>query len=246
MSSLLLVNCLDVARSLGDRPEAATPATVADYLVSEYLVRRGGRFNHNPAIETTQSMFSGLMSVDDAEAHCLTAGNPAGREQNAEIVRLVGPYACARRSRCYKHGFLAVVVGRYKGQSIHVGLKAPFTRVEAGAAYVVLPGFRKTFVPSDAQLRLPCSLAATQLAKDDFRGADVEYLYAGPDAHGKERTFRPILGSSRSLWTADELDDIFDVYVRGVVLALEAGRGLTPPDLAGYRVVDPSAPSLFT
>ncbi len=223
MAGLFLVNCFDVARSLGNQPARATPASVQDFLLSEYLKKRGGGFNHDPAIVSTQHMFAGVMSVDDAECYCLTTGNPAGREQNAEIVRVVGPYAFAHRSRCHKHGFLAVAVGRYRGRTIHVGLKAPFTRVCGSKAHVVLPGFRKSFLPTDEQIVLPCSLAALQLARDDFKGADVEYLYAGPGPIGQDRMLRVIHGSERKLLDADELDEVFAIYVAGVIRALEAG-----------------------
>jgi hypothetical protein len=245
MAGLFLVNCLDVARSLGDSIRAATPEQVCEFLTSEYLKERQGGFNHDPAISATYDMFSGLKDVLEAEAFCLQNGNPKGREQNAEIVRTVGSYACSRISRCHKHGFLAVTVGRYKGQSIHVGLKAPFTRVRDGKAFVVVPGFRKSFVPSEQQIDVPCSLASVQLARDDFRGADVEYLYAGPSPAGEGRMFRVIHGESRNLLDADELDEVLETYVRGVVMTLERGRGLSKPDLAGYRVVDPDEPSLF-
>ena len=216
-----------------------------DFLIDDYLKKRGGGFNHDPAISATQSMFAGLMTVDGAVNFCRTTGNPAGRQQNAEIVEVVGPHACGSESRCYRHGFLAVAVGRYKGRTIHVGLKAPFTRVQGTDAYVVVPGFRKSFIPTDAQITLPCSLAAAQLARDDFKGADVEYLYAGPSPAGGERMFRLIRGRDLDLHSADELDDIFAIYVEGVIAALDAGHGLGDADLAGYRVVDPDEPTFF-
>jgi hypothetical protein len=190
-------------------------------------------------------MFGGLKTAAEAEKYCRSNGNPAGREQNGDIVKAVSGYACSNVSRCYPHGYLAVVVGRYRGRNIHVGLKAPFTRVRGGAAFVVVPGFRKTFVPSEQQIDLPCSLAAAQLAKDDFKGADVEYLHAGPAPGSDERMLRVVHGKDRRLLSADELDQVFEVYVRGVVMILEHGRGLEKPDLAGYRIVDPDEPPLF-
>jgi hypothetical protein len=245
MPGLFLVNCLDVARSLGERAASATPERVCDFLEREYLRRAGGGFNHDPAIGACYDMFAGLKSAAEAEAHCLANGNPAGREQNADIVRTIGEYACRNTSRCYRHSFLAIAVGRYKGRTIYVGLKAPFTRVRGGKAFVVVPGFRKTFIPSEHQIDLPCSLAAAQLAKDDHKGADIEYLYAGPAPDSNERMLRVVHGSDRKLMNIDELDRIFEIYVRGVALALEHGRGLEKPDLAGYRIVDPDEPSLF-
>jgi hypothetical protein len=242
MAGLFLVNCLDVARSLGNSIEAATPEAVSDFLEDEYLRKRGGGFNHDPAIAACHDMFAGLKSAEEAEEYCRTNGNPAGREQNADIVRTVSGYACRNVSRCYRHSFLAVAVGRYKGQTIYVGLKAPFTRVRGYEALVVVPGFRKSFVPTEQQINLPCSLAAVQLARDDFKSADVEYLYAGPAPSGGERMFRAIRGKDRRLFGVDELDRIFETYVHGVILVLERGRGLSKPDLAGYRIVDPNEP----
>jgi hypothetical protein len=33
-----------------------------------------------------------------------------------------------------------------------------------------------------------------------------------------------------------------DVYVKGVALVMEAGLGRSPPDLRGYRIIDPREP----
>ncbi len=246
MAGLFLVNCLDVARSLGSDFSKATPSSVCQFFLDDYLKPRGGGgFNHDPAIGATARVFEGSMSASEAIHYCRTNGNPSGREQNAEVLELVGPYAEREISTVYRHGFLAVVVGRHKGQSIHVGLKAPFTRVRHDEAFVVVPGFRKTFAPTEQQLTLPCSLAADQFARGDYRSADVEYLYAGSAPTGSKRMFKVIRGAKRELLSTDQLDDIFDIYVKGVVMALERGQGLQRPDLAGYRVVDPDQPSMF-
>lgn len=245
MAGLLLVSSFDVARALGDDPSKARASDVRDFLIEDYLRKRGGGFNHDPSITATKGMFEGSMSANLAIDYCRTSGNPAGRKQNAEIATVVAPYACANVSRCYKHDYLAVAVGRFKGKTIHVGLKAPFTRVQGSSAYVVLPGFRKSFVPTDAQINLPLSLAAVQLARDDFKGADIEYLHAGPAPGTSVRMLRVIHGCRRKLLDADELDDVFAVYVEGVISALDAGYGMSEPDLAGYRVIDPNAPTFF-
>lgn len=245
MAGLLLVNIMDVARSLGPDPMHASATDVSQFLINEYLRQRGGGFNHDTAIMATEAIFSGRSSVSDAIEFCRTTGNPKGREQNAQIIETVGAYAASQPSRCYKTGFLAIAIGRFKGHTIFAGLKAPFTRVRGKNAYVVVPGFRKSFAPTDAQLDIPLSLAANQLARDDFSAADVEYLSAGPSPVDDGRMFKVVRGIERKLLSEYELDMILSIYVEGVVRTLESGKGLDRPDLAGYRVVDPDEPSMF-
>jgi hypothetical protein len=65
MSNLLHMNVLDVGRAFGSDPDAATPDTVADWLLSEYTSkRRGGsitirRFTRS----TTSSAVRRLLSL---------------------------------------------------------------------------------------------------------------------------------------------------------------------------------------
>lgn len=59
MVGVYLVNVLDVARSLGIDPTRVTPESVAQWLVAEYMKKRRGRFNYNPAINKTFELFRG-------------------------------------------------------------------------------------------------------------------------------------------------------------------------------------------
>jgi len=54
---VLLLNVFDVARSLGAKPLEATATSVANWLLTEYVPKRGGSFNYNPAINATFDLF---------------------------------------------------------------------------------------------------------------------------------------------------------------------------------------------
>ena len=233
------------AAPLGPGFAQATSRGVEDFLIREYLSRRGGGFNHDPAILVTGDLFRGRVNTEQAEQYCLSNGSPAGREQNAAIAKLVGPYAEQHISVVYKVGFLAIAVGRHKGRTIYLGLKTPYVRVEAGDPRLVVPGYRKTYLPTDEQVGFPISLAHNWIAKDDLAGIDTEYLYAGPGKNGEDRDFRAITASSRSLLTRDALDELLQVYVAGVVRVLDRGLGQSNAKLAGYKIVDPSQGSLI-
>ncbi len=246
MSSLLLVNALDASRALGPRLADASAGSVEHFFMTEYLPKRGGAFNHDTSIFATGDLFRGKIKTSEAVRYCLTNGSRAGRQQNAEIVGLVGPHAELHRSMVHKVGFLAIAVGRHKGRTLFLGVKAPFVRVERqGDGYLVIPGYRKTYVPSDEQIGVPIALAHHQIAKDDLAGVDTEYLYAGPDLGGRDRTFRAITGSARSLLLPDQIDDLLAVYVAGIAKILDRGLGLGAARFAGYRIIDPTQGRMF-
>jgi hypothetical protein len=207
--------------------------------MTEYLRRKGGGFNHDTSILATGDVFRGRITTRQAEQYCLSKGSPAGREQNAAIVRLVGPYAEQRHSVVHKVGYLAVPVGRFNGRSIFLGVKAPYVRINAAEGCLVIPGFRKTFLPSDDQILFPCSLAYHQIARDDFAGVLPEYLYAGPGNGGEDRVFKAVLGKPNDVLLPDQIDDLLNIYIQGIVRVLEHGHGLRNPNLTGYRVIDP-------
>jgi hypothetical protein len=209
-------------------------------------LRRGGGFNHDPSIRAVHDVFRGVLSPEQAEAFCLSNGNPKGREQNAAILRAVGTHAAANVSVCHRIGYVAVRIARYKGENIHIGIKAPFIRVrEQRAAFLVIPGFRKDSRPLGWQIDFVCSVAANQLARDDYERADVEYLYAGPAANSAEREFHAYHGRDMSLFNADQIDALLQKYVEAVVKHLEKGHGAQPGKFAGYRIVDRAQGSLF-
>lgn len=241
MSSILLVNVLDVARSLGINPLRVTPEVVAAWLIERYLKARRGGFNYDPAIGATFDLFRGAHTLDSSVLHCLTHGNPKGRRQNADAIKTVAPYALANISTCYRIGHSAVVVGRIAGESVYVGIKAPMVRVVHDEAYVVMPGYRMTYRPDEPEIDVACSIALATFARDDFSSADFEYLYSGPDIAGR-RSFRAIKGRDRRVYDRDAVDGLLDVYVKGVALVIKAGIPATKPDLRGYRIIDPREP----
>lgn len=244
MAGLYLVNVLDVARSLGANPTKATPALVADWLLAEYLKKRGGGFNYNPAINLTFDLFRGAVSRDQAILHCSSCGNPKGRRQNVEAIKQVADYALENISTCYKVGFRAVAIGRIKSEQVYVGVKAPMVRVNHDEAFVVMPGFRMSHRPVETEIDVACSIALASFARDGYDEADVEYLYAGPGISGL-REFRSIRGKDRKVFDRDAIDSLLDVYVRGVAIALAAGAVSRPANLDGYSVIDPRQSSMF-
>jgi len=244
MSSPLLINVLDVARSLGIDPTHATPESVAAWLTERYLKRRGGGFNYDPAISVTFDLFRGVHTFDSGVLHCLANGNPKGRRQNAEAIKTVAPYALSNISTCYRIGHSAVVVGRIAGETVYIGIKAPMVRVVHDEAFVVMPGFRMTYRPEEPEIDVACSIALATFGRDDFASADFEYLYSGPDIAGR-RSFRAIKGRDRHVYDQDAVDTLIDVYVRGLALVIEAGIPVTRPDLRGYRIIDPREPAFL-
>ena len=244
MSSLFLLNVLDVSRAFGTEPRRTTAREIAEWLIEEYSKKRGGTFNYNPATNTLYDLFRGATSPEQAALHCMTTGNPKGRGQNVDAIKAVAPYAVDNISTCYRIGFSAVALGRAKGHTVYAAIKSPMVRVAHNESFVVLPGFRMSFRPTPGQIDLACSIALANLARDDFADADFEYLHAGPGV-SKGREFRAIKGKDRSIYDIDQLDALLDVYVRGVALAIEMGAEVKSPNLRGYRIIDPREPGLF-
>jgi hypothetical protein len=245
MSGVTLLNVLDVARSLGSQPLRATPNQVADWLLSEYLKRRGGGFNYDPAIGAVYDLFRGACSEDQAILHCMASGNPKGRGQNISAVKCISSYALQNKSTCYRIRFRALPVGRVKSQTIYVGIKAPMIRVRDGEVLVVMPGFRMSHRPAEPEIDTACSIALANFGRDDFADADFEYLYAGPGVDGRIREFRSIRGKGRNILAASEIDAVLQTYVEGVALAIEAGAENKAPRLDQYYVADDRQQMMF-
>ena len=157
MSGLSLLNVLDVARALGPDPLRTTPIHVADWLMG-YVKKRGGSFNYNTSISTTFDLFRGVSTYDDAVRHCSMSGNPKGRRQNTDAIKQVAPYALENVSSCYRIGFVAVAVGRTRGETVYIGIKTPMVRVAHHEAFVVMPGFRMSHRPVEAEIDVACSI----------------------------------------------------------------------------------------
>lgn len=240
MSTILGLDILDVARSLGDAPFQATPQSVADWLL-EYNARSGGGFNYDPAINTIVDAFGGRHTLESAVSYCETHGNPKGRNQNASAIRALMPHILANTSTCYRIGLTAVAIGRFEGRTVYAKIKAPLLRVRDNKAYVVMPGLRLGHTPTEVSIDLACSVALANYAQDDFEMADFEYLYSGR-ALGGGRQFKAIYGKDRFRFSDDAIDRLLDIYVQGVAIAHQQGADTNTPTLRGYRIVDPRAP----
>lgn len=240
MSSLLCLDILDVAQSMGEHMLQATPESVCKWLLN-YQAKSGGGFNYDPAINTIIDAFKGKHTLQSAVEYCATNGNPKGRKQNASAIEALMPHILDNQSICYRIGLTAVAVGRFGGKTVYAKIKAPLLRTANGKAYVVMPGLRMSCRPSKAAIDFACSVALDQFAQDDFETADFEYLYAGPGI-GKDREFMPIYGKDRFRFSRDTIDKMLDIYVKGVALADSRGADTRVPALRGYRIVDPNSP----
>ena len=244
MSSLLLMNFLDVARSLGCDPLTAKPDDVASFIRREFRAR-GGTFNYNTSITSLPALFEGQKTVEEAINYCLTKGSPAGRVQNANAVEIAGAYAFSERSKCYRIPFSAVPIGRLaSGQTAFMAIKAPLVRVRRPDIFVVVPGFRLGHRPQGTEIDVAASLAVATFARDDFNEADYEYLDCSRGASG-ERELRVYHGRDRRLFSLDEVDHMLDIYVRGLALAFQSGMPANAPNFRGYKIIDPDQPRMI-
>ncbi len=244
MSSLLLTNFLDIARSLGSQPEKATPESVAHFIKKE-LGPGGGLFNYNTSINSLAALFKGDLCVEDAEDYCLRHGAPAGRKQNADAIRLAGSYAAGEKSNCYKIPFSAVPVGRLSGnRTVYMAIKAPLVRVRNGSVFVVVPGFRLGHRPQGAEIDVAASFALANFGRDDFDAADYEYMDCSRGSSG-ERELQIYRGKDRRIYSLDEVDNFLGIYVRGLAIAVDGGMEARAPNFRGYRVIDPDQPRMI-
>ncbi|WP_230292999.1 hypothetical protein [Croceicoccus sp. Ery5] len=249
MATVRSLDIFDVARSLGQRPFAATPESVADWIMANYQGSKGGGFNYDTSIEAVYDAFRGGHTTESAINHCLVNGNPKGRTQNASAIKAVMPYILEHQSRCYRTGLTAVAVGRYSARTVFAKIKAPLIRVEGDQAFMVVPGFRMSHRPRDIEIDFACSVALEVLSEGNYAAADFEYLYAGPgpklSGRKQARMFQAVHGCDRHRFDVDTINRLLDVYVNGVALAAERGADTREPDLRGYRIIDPSQPSMF-
>ena len=152
MASIRSLDILDVARSFGQAPFSATPRSVADWLLIQYMKSSGGGFNYDPAIHTMYDAFRGGHTLESAVLHCSDQGNPKGRKQNASAIKAVMPYALEHKSVCHRIGLTAVAIGRFSGLTIYAKIKTPLLRIEGDKAFVVMPGFRMSHRPRDIEI----------------------------------------------------------------------------------------------
>jgi hypothetical protein len=244
MASLLLMNFLDIARSLGNDPINANPEKVSSFLHKEFRTR-GGAFNYNTSINALLSLFRGDQNVDEAVQYCLNHGAPKGRIPNANAIEIVGSYAKSELSNCYKIPFAAVPIGRIIGdKTVFMAIKAPLVRVKDSDVYVVVPGFRLGHRPQGVEIDVAASFALATFGRDDFEEADYEYLDASRGISG-ERELRIHRGRDRTTFGLDEVDHLLDIYVRGIALAIDAGMPAEKPNFRGYRIIDPDQPRML-
>lgn len=244
MSTLLLMNFLDVARCLGADPLNAKPEEIASFMRQEFR-RGGGLFNYNTSIQSLPNLFLGKQTVEQAIEYCRSNGAPAGYNANADAIRLAGAYALGETSNCYKIPFSAVPVGRLSGdRTAYMAIKAPLVRVRNGATYVVVPGFRLGHRPQGVEIDVAASLALATFARDDFEEADYEYLDCSRGPSGC-RELRIYKGAERKIFDLDEVDHLLDLYVRGLSLAISSGMEVRAPNFRGYHIIDPNQPRML-
>ena len=104
--------------------------------------------------------------------------------------------------------------------------------------------------PRDIEIDFACSVARETFAQGDYHVADFEYLYAGPapvsgSREKPRRMFQAIHGKDRHQFTLDQINQLLDIFVKGVALAADEGADVREPDLRGYRIIDPNQPSMF-
>jgi hypothetical protein len=78
MAGIFLVNVLDVARALGSKPLLATSEQVANWLLGEYIRKRGGMFNYNTSIEATFDPFRGGLILRSSHSTLHDGGKSSG------------------------------------------------------------------------------------------------------------------------------------------------------------------------
>lgn len=244
MPSLLLMNFLDIARSLGSNPLNARAESVAAFIEREFK-GGGGIFNYNPSISLLPDLFRGAITVDQAVEYCSSHGASAGWKPNQDAIRLVGSYATTELSSCYPKRFSAVAVGRLAdGSTAYMALKAPLVRVKSGYVAVVVPGFRLGHRPVGVEIDVAASLALATLGRDDFSDADYEYLDCSRGASGT-RELQVYRGQDRTIFSLDQVDHLLDIYVRGLDLVIRRGAVARKPNFSGYSVIDPSQPKML-
>ena len=244
MSSLLLMNFLDVARCLGRDPLNARPEEIASFMKREFRPGGGG-FNYNTSINSLPGLFRGSMTVKNAIAYCGTHGAPAGWKPNCEAIDIVGSYAATQPSSCYRIPFSAVPIGRLPGdQTAYMAIKAPLVRVQNTDVLVVVPGFRLGHRPIGVEIDVAASLALATFGRDDFSEADYEYLDCSRGSSG-ERELSVHRGRDRRIFDLNEVDYLLDIYVKGLAIAINGGMNAGKPNFGGYKVGDPNQPRML-
>jgi hypothetical protein len=188
MAGLGLVGVTDVARSFGADIYAATPESIAAWLKREWLGKTGGGFNYNPALYAAVRVLKKEWTWERALMHVRSSGPRFGYASNEAVLVSLFNYLSTHEGPVYEVAHAAVIVGKKDERPIHIGVKAPMVRVHDGQALVVYPAFRKTYLPTEQQAILECSIVREITAQDDFYDAALEYVAARSTGHGLELT----------------------------------------------------------
>ncbi|HAH11769.1 MAG TPA: hypothetical protein DCL48_16860 [Alphaproteobacteria bacterium] len=242
MSGLRLVNAIDMVRSLGADPATATRDSVANEL-SEYVKRKGGKFNYDVPTKLLKPGFEGAICEVDAIARCEEHWHKAGRLHCAAALKSVWPHLSANHSTCYARSFAAVQVGAVSKRGVFVGSKIPLVRVVARQSLLVVPMFRRGHRLAGKQIDFYLSYLRAQALREGYPNIDIEYLDSLPVGEAG-RVLQVSRASERNSYTLDFIDDRLDVYVKAVAFLFNQGVGDKPPMFTGYRVLSDDEPSL--
>lgn len=243
MGSAFLVNHLDFARSFQGQPERATPESIAVWLRDNWIRKRGGGvWNYTPAMDVLAPAFAGRITFEQSLSHCREYWHAHGRVENELVVKSYWSYASSNPSRVYGRKFLAAPVGRWKSRNIFIAIKAPLIRVTPDTQLAVMPVFRRTFLPNDAELNICLTAVREFCVREGYRDIDPELICSRAQNGTVDRRLIVERGSQRTLYTSDQFDSFAAKYAGGVALLADAGLGLQEPNFRGYRVWDPDQP----
>lgn len=243
MSGLGRVAATDVVRSFGAKVDEATPLSIKHWLEKHYLISSGGGFGYDPAINGLVDALQGVRTFEAAREKVSVSGRACGRPYNVAVFDALEDFAKSHEGQAHRLKYVAVKIGSHLGVDVHVGLKVPMVRVHRGSPRLVVPAFRNSFLPTWEQAGLECSIATAFLAQNDFYGVDkFEYLCVRSEKSALDRECTVFTENDLPLKTPDEVDRLLTAYFQAVCLLLDEGKGLKKSSLAGYKVVDPSAP----
>jgi len=240
MSSVFLINHLDFARSFEGCPEKATPETIAAWLKSNWLKKRGGgSWNYVPAMDVLVLAFMGGITLQESLQYCRKYWHPRGRLENELVVQSFWRFAQENRSRVYKRSFLAAPIGRWQGRNIFLGIRAPLIRVTGDELLAVMPVFRKAFVPNVAETNLSMTAVREFCLREGYPDINIELMRAVGIDGSLERRLVVERGSERQMYSSEDFDTFAAKFAGAVALLADAGLGLQQPNFKGYRVWDP-------
>ncbi len=245
MTSLFLVDNLDFSRSFGEVPEVATIDSVADFLRTEWIGKKGGRFNYATSMSILADAFSGMLTREQAISLCKAYWHPRGRIENEQVVSSFWDYVSKNRCTVYRRKFLAAPIGKWKGQIIYLGVKVPLIRVVDGVVLATMPVFRKNFVPGQRPIDLALTGVREFCLREGYPDIEPEFIRAAGISGVIERQLVVEKAGERNLYSSDAFDHFANIFVGAVAKLADSGVGLSKPSFRGYRVMDPDQPGMF-